>query len=237
MQLRLFQPHERPQQPRISASTLRTTRSAQVVANGMCFTALFEVTSLYIIHSCCSVSSTMSSHSSLQTFSRWCFWIGLCTSGSKWPNPSVPGCWESSAASEYHFPFPETDPVRTSRQSSVLRSGASLRTSLALKDVSVATFFRTALQNCSAATATGTDRFSANSKELRHLQLSGSGTSFMTNPVVSWYSPQLDVGVSYFAHSHFPISSRVSGKTSVVCALYFPHVSHSQLFGFGMSLR
>ena len=73
LQLWPFHIHERPQQPNISASTLRTTLSAQVSSEGMA-----SSTSPVIFLIFFRVSSTISLHSSWQT------WRSNFCSGAQW---------------------------------------------------------------------------------------------------------------------------------------------------------
>lgn len=61
MQLRLFQPQARPQQPKISASDLRTTRSAQLCSKGKAIMrmSIWTIVAVFLV-----VSLTISSHKS-----------------------------------------------------------------------------------------------------------------------------------------------------------------------------
>ena len=114
-QLWLFHPQLRPQHPKISASSLRTTRSAQLCSKGIAWinTSIWTIDGMFLV-----VSLTVASHSSQQTCLSRCWWPSTFTKGSRWPKPLDCWCWESIAASAYQLSL-STLPVSTSLQISL----------------------------------------------------------------------------------------------------------------------
>ena len=83
MQLRLFQPQARPQQPKISASNLRTTRSAQLCSKGKAIMrmSIWTIVAVFLV-----VSLTISSHKS------FCKHASIRDDGfQRSPSPTGPG--------------------------------------------------------------------------------------------------------------------------------------------------